>query len=99
MIDGGSLGETRQIPTDRDVHVPRWLAQAAAFSWRVLVVAAAIWLVVLALVRLRLLVLPIFIALLATTLLAPLANRLRAKRWPAALATFAVLAGAILLFA
>jgi predicted PurR-regulated permease PerM len=65
----------------------------------VLVIAAGIWLVVLVLVRLRLLVLPIFIALLAATLLAPLANRLRAKRWPAVLATFAVMGTAVLLLA
>jgi predicted PurR-regulated permease PerM len=64
----------------------------------VLVTAAAIYLVVIVLVRLRLLVLPIFIALLASTLLAPLANRLRAKRWPAVLATFAVMGAAVLLF-
>ncbi|MGH2808273.1 MAG: AI-2E family transporter [Actinomycetota bacterium] len=95
MIDGGSLRETRHIPTETDVHVPRWLAQAAAISWRVIVIVTAISLVVIALVRLRLLFLPIFVALLASTLLVPLANRLKAKRWPAALASFAVLAAAI----
>jgi predicted PurR-regulated permease PerM len=72
------------------------MEQAAALSWRVLVVVAAAWLAVLALVRLRLVVLPAIIALLLSTLLAPVALWLRERGRPRLLATWAVVLGALL---
>jgi predicted PurR-regulated permease PerM len=58
-----------------------------------------VWLVVIALVRLRLVVLPAIIALLVSTLLAPVALWLRDHGWPRLLATWVVVLGALLVLA
>jgi predicted PurR-regulated permease PerM len=65
----------------RAVEVPRWLSGSAAVSWRLLVVAAVIGVVGYLLVYLRLVVLPVIVALFLSTLLAPPAGWLRARGW------------------
>jgi predicted PurR-regulated permease PerM len=55
--------------------------------------------VVWALVRLRLVVIPVIIALLISTLLVPLSTRLRKRGWPRLLAAWAVFLGSLLLLA
>jgi predicted PurR-regulated permease PerM len=55
----------------QDLHVPRPLAVAAAWSWRLLVVAAAAALLVTALRVASLIVVPLAVAALFTALLAP----------------------------
>ena len=79
---------------------PRALDTAAAWSWRLLVVAAAILATVLLLARLRVVVLPVFAACLLATALRPVARFLEHRRLPKGLATalaflafFAVLGG------
>lgn len=79
---------------------PRSLDTAAAWSWRLLVVAAAILAAVLLLARLRVVVLPLFAAVLLATALRPVARFLQQRRLPGGLATavtflgfFAVLGG------
>jgi len=79
---------------------PRSLDTAAAWSWRLLVVGAAILATVLLLARLRVVVLPLFAAILLATALRPVARFLQQRRLPAGLATaltflafFAVLGG------
>ena len=52
-------------------RVPPALGTAAAFAWRILVVGAAVFVLGLAVARLRLVFVPIFVALLATTFLMP----------------------------
>jgi predicted PurR-regulated permease PerM len=79
--------------------VPRSLRVAAAASWRLLVVAAAVVLLALVLVRLRLVVLPVFAAILLATALVPPTNWLAGKRLPRTLATLAVMLGAALVLA
>ena len=74
-------------------RVPSWLDTAAALAWRLLVVATTVVVIVLALARLRVVVLPVFIALLVASALVPLATRLEARGAApalAALATFAL---------
>jgi putative heme transporter len=78
-----------------DTAIPPWLRIAAGWSWRLLVVAAAAVVLLWAAGQLRLLTLPIFLALLATALLRPLAVRLERAGAPPALAAAAVVAGAI----
>jgi len=51
--------------------VPRWLRSSAAIAWRLLAVAAAIALSVYALAYLRVVVLPVIVALLVSTVLRP----------------------------
>jgi predicted PurR-regulated permease PerM len=82
-----------------EVPVPAWLARAAAVSWRLLAVAAAVALVGFVLVYLRLVVLPVIVALFFSTLLAPPVGWLRARGWPPLAATWAVILGALLLVA
>ncbi|HZD66939.1 MAG TPA: AI-2E family transporter [Acidimicrobiales bacterium] len=71
--------------------VPRWLSGAAAVSWRLLVVAAALVMAGLALKRLEVLVVPVMAALFLTTVLGPPATWLRRRGVPGLLATWIVL--------
>ena len=66
----------------RPVNVPHPLALATAWSWRLLVIAAAVVAVAYAASELRLVILPVFLALFFTALLRPIAERLRARGAP-----------------
>jgi predicted PurR-regulated permease PerM len=79
------------------VTVPGPLAHLAAIAWRVLVIIAAAWVVVAALVRLRVVVLPVIIALLVATLLSPGVELLRRRGVPRLLSAWAVFLGALAL--
>ena len=75
---------------------------AAAWSWRILVVAGVVALVGFLVVQLRLVAIPFFIALLLAALLVPFSNWLQRKGWPKwlavavnELAVIAVVAGLI----
>jgi putative heme transporter len=68
------------------------LALTAAYAWRFLVVVAATLILVYVLVTLRLIVIPMVVALLISTLLVPLAERLRRRGLPSLLATWIVFA-------
>jgi len=70
--------------------------RAAGYSWRFLLIVAAAWVILAALVRLRLVVLPVIAALFITALLGPLAERLRTKGLHPVLATWAVMLGSLL---
>jgi len=61
------------------LRVPPWLDRAAAISWRFLVVAAAILALVYLLVQLQTVVLPLLGAAVLSTILMPVAERLRAR--------------------
>jgi len=63
-------------------EVPRWLQRSAAWSWRLLLVAAALGLGVAVLVVLRPIVLPVFLALLLSAYLRPVVVRLKARGVP-----------------
>jgi putative heme transporter len=76
-----------------DESVPRGLAVASAVTLRALVVVAGIVAVALGAARMMLVVLPVIISVLLTTLLVPLARRLQRHRWrpaPAALASVVI---------
>ena len=79
-----------------EVDVPAWLRRAAATSWRVLVVVAAIALAVYVLAHLRVVVLPVIIALLLTTLLLPPVTWLKRRRVPDGAAAGLVMLSALL---
>jgi predicted PurR-regulated permease PerM len=83
-----------------DAQVPRLLRQAAAWSWRLLLVGIIIYFAFRMADALRLVVLPFIAALLLTALLQPLTARLRragmpslAATWCTILATIVVLTG------
>lgn len=72
---------------------PRALEDAAAWSWRLLVVGAAILATVLLLARLRLVVLPLFAAILLATALRPVARFLEQRKVPKGVATLLAFLG------
>lgn len=76
-LTGDRQGEPRG-----EVTVPRVLVVATAWSWRLLVIGAAVLVLAYAASSLRLVVLPVFLALFFTALLRPLSERLRARGAP-----------------
>ena len=79
-----------------DQNVPAPLRNAAAWAWRMLLVAAVVYLAFKVAVALRLLVLPFIAATLLCALLQPLASLLRARlKMPNLLATWVTLLLAI----
>ena len=81
-----------------DDPVPRWLRSGAAIAWRLIAIAAAIALTVYALAYLHVVVLPIIVALLLSTVLRPPARWLARHHFSdaAAAATVMIVAIAVL---
>jgi predicted PurR-regulated permease PerM len=98
-VERRGAGAPQARPAAGAVEVAPWLARSAAVSWRLLVVAGAVAVVAAVLVYLRLIVLPVVVALFLTTLLAPPVRWLRQRGWPPLAATWTVIAGAVLLVA
>ncbi|MDQ4132612.1 MAG: AI-2E family transporter, partial [Actinomycetota bacterium] len=73
-----------------DATVPPFLGGAAAWSWRILVVVAAVAVTTVVLIQLYVVVVPVVLALFLAAVLEPLVARLRAHRWPRALAAATV---------
>jgi predicted PurR-regulated permease PerM len=63
----------------------------AGWSWRLLAVAGAVALLAVVLARIGIVVLPVILAVLFSTLFAPPVRWLRQRGWPASVATLAVL--------
>ncbi len=81
----------RRVTVPEQNRVPGWLATAAAWSWRLLLLAIAIYLIARLLGVLYIVVVPCVAALLITALLQPLAARLRRAGLPALAATWVTL--------
>ncbi|HEV8220556.1 MAG TPA: AI-2E family transporter [Streptosporangiaceae bacterium] len=79
--------------------VPRLLAQAAAWSWRILLVGLLIYVGFRVASTLRLVVLPCLAALLLTALLQPLTARLRRTGMPSLAATWCTIGAAVIVLA
>lgn len=75
--------------------MPRSLRVTAAVGWRLLVVAAALWVIGQVVAYLSQIVVPVAIALLLAALLAPTVHRLVSWRMPRAFATLLVVVGAL----
>lgn len=82
---------TRAVPTPLQV--------TAAYAWRLLVVVAAVAVLVYALIKLHVVVIPLIAALFITTFLSPPVGWLERKGWKRSLASVAVFLGALLLVA
>jgi predicted PurR-regulated permease PerM len=80
-------------------EVPPALARLAAWSWRLLVVLAAAGLLLYLLIQLKVIVVPVIVALFLATLLVPLVRWLEARGWKHLPAVLAVFLGAVLLLA
>jgi putative heme transporter len=74
--------------------VPLGLRASAAWTWRILLVAAGIYLLLILLAQFKVLVVPVLVALLVVALVKPVAdvgtNRLRLRPAPAALVTILI---------
>ena len=81
-----------------DDAVPRGLAVASAVTLRLMIVVGGLVLVALGASRLMMVMLPLIISVLLTTLLAPAFNWLRARRWRPAAAAAVPTLGAVLVF-
>jgi predicted PurR-regulated permease PerM len=96
--DGAGQGPSLRPAIGRaaDQHVPAPLRNAAAWAWRMLLVAAVVYLAFKVAVALRLLVLPFIAAILLCALLQPLVSLLRTRlNLPNLLATWVTLLLAI----
>ncbi|HLU63533.1 MAG TPA: AI-2E family transporter [Protaetiibacter sp.] len=75
--------QARRAVEDRvAAAVPPGMRIAAAWSWRLLVVAGLVALVVFLVIELRYIVVPLMIAMLLSALLVPFSNWLQRHRWP-----------------
>ncbi len=77
--------------------MPQLLQDAAALAWRVLAVVLAIGVVVWVLAQLRVVVIPVVLALFASAILAPPAGWLRERHVPRGIATLIVVVAALAL--
>jgi putative heme transporter len=77
--------------------VPPALRRLAAWSWRLLVVLTAAGLVLYLLIQLKVIVVPVIVALFLATLLVPLVSWLEARGWKHLTAVLTVFGGAVLL--
>ena len=98
------LAPVEPVPNGVDENVPAGIRLAGAWSWRLLVIAAAIAVVLFLIVQLRLIVIPVLVAVLVSALLVPLVSFLVRHHWPKGLAvtfaligTLAVVAGLVTL--
>jgi predicted PurR-regulated permease PerM len=96
----------RRITVPEQSRVPSWLQTAAAWSWRMLLLAIVIYLIARLLGILYIVVVPCVAALLLTALLQPLTSRLRraglpalAAAWVTLLIAAAALGGVVMLVA
>ena len=78
-----------------DAAVPNGIRTAAAWSWRFLLIIAALYALVYLLVELSVVVIPVVVALLLAALLQPAAAWLTARGWPKSLSAAIVLVGGI----
>jgi putative heme transporter len=78
--------------------IPPWLRTAGAASWRLLALGAVVYAVLHLLALLRVVVLPVIIAVLVTTLLSPVVTALRKRGLGRSAATAVVMLSAALAF-
>jgi len=79
--------------------VPRWLSSGAAIAWRLLAIVAAVALTVYALAYLRVVVVPLIVALLLSTALRPPTRWLARHRFSDAAAAGTVMLGMVAILA
>ncbi len=91
--------EERLPPEVRPIRMPRLLVAVSEFSWRFLICIAAGVLLVYALAQISLAVVPVFVALLLSTLLVPPARALQRRGMGNSLASAIVFIGFLGVFA
>jgi predicted PurR-regulated permease PerM len=94
-IENGVTGDGVTGSSAADSHVPAALRVGAAWAWRMLLIAAIVYLTFKVAVALRLLVLPFIAAILLCALLQPIAAWLNRRGLPRLAATWVTLLAAI----
>jgi putative heme transporter len=79
--DGGTP-DAAGSDRDASASVPYGMRIAAAWSWRLLLVGGVLAVVVFLIIQLRLIVIPILVAVLLGALLVPFSQMLQRQRWP-----------------
>ncbi len=85
----------RVVSTEAGSAVPRGVHVAAAYSWRFLVIAAAAGVAIWLVIQLKLLVIPLLIAILITALVSPAFSALQRWRLPKWLAIIVTVLGTL----
>lgn len=80
-----------------EARVPQGLRTAGAWSWRLLLIAGVIAVVIWLVIQFKLIVIPLLIAILLSALLVPFSSFLQRHRWPKWLAITASMLGALAL--
>jgi predicted PurR-regulated permease PerM len=91
----GSLLAPERAPGNAERDVPNGLRVAAAWSWRAIVVLAALYLLLRAAGYIAVVVVPVIVALLLAALLQPGAAWLCRRGWPASLSAATMLVGGL----
>ena len=78
-----------------EAHVPTWLHRMASLSWRYLLILAAIYITFLALGIVRVVVIPVVLALFPASVLSPLVMTLKRRGWSPLMATWGAILGVI----
>lgn len=91
-------GETPPAPPPRDAteSIPFGMRIAAAWSWRLLLVGGVIAVVIFLIIQLRLIVIPLLVAVLLGALLVPFSQFLQRHRWPKWLAVTVAMLSALI---
>ncbi|MFC5929561.1 AI-2E family transporter [Cryobacterium melibiosiphilum] len=87
------------VPNGVDENLPPGIRLAAAWSWRLLVIAAAIAVFGFVVIQLRLIVIPLLVAVLVSALLVPFVAFLVRHHWPKGIAVAVSMVGTLLLVA
>lgn len=85
----------RTVVHDEGGAVPAGLRVAAAYAWRLLLIAAALAVVIWLVIQLKLLIIPLLVAVLITALLWPVFSWMLRHRWPRWLAIVVSVLGTI----
>ena len=86
-------------PNGVDENIPAGIRLAGAWSWRLIVIAAAIAILIFLIIQLRLIIIPLLVAVLVSALLIPVVAFLVRHRWPKGLAVAVAMAGTLVLVA
>jgi predicted PurR-regulated permease PerM len=106
VLPGRKRRADAPMPDGVDANIPAGIRLASAWSWRLIAISAAIAVFLFVVVQLRLIVIPLLVAVLLSSLLVPLVTFLVRHKWPKGLAvalsllgTLAILGGLITLAA
>lgn len=89
------FGSTPASPPNENDSVPFAVRLAAAWSWRLLLIAASTALVVWLVIQLRIIIIPVLVALLIAALLVPFVSFLTRHGWPKWLSVTVAMVGTI----